>query len=167
MQADTLAEVRTGLSGERIVTLGIGQEMYGIAIENVESVVRWEPLTRLPRMPRFLAGIYSLRSQVIPIMDMRLRLDLPAAACTPNHRIVIIRVGDLTVGLIVDSVREVVWIEAAQIETRVPLVSDREDAAAAYIRGIANLPQGFVILLDVACLLSTGERTQLTRLKTN
>src|SRR5689334_21836009 len=113
MQMETGIGTQAALSGERIVTLGIGQEVYGIAIERVESVVRWEPLTRLPRLPRFLAGLYNLRGQVVPVIDLRLRLELPAGECRPNHRIVITRSEDMTVGLIVDAVREVMWVEAA------------------------------------------------------
>ncbi len=166
MQTATISETASAPTGERIVTLGIGQEIYGITIDLVESIVRWEPLTRLPRLPRFLAGIYNLRGQVVPVIDLRIRLGLPADECGPNHRIVITHFGELTVGLIVDSVREVVWVEAAQIETKVPLISEGEGTEADYLRGVANLPQGFIILLNIARLLSTGECSQLARLKT-
>ncbi|HZP83793.1 MAG TPA: chemotaxis protein CheW [Chthonomonadaceae bacterium] len=151
--------------GEQVVTVCLGQETYGIAIEDVESIVRWEPLTRLPRLPRFLAGLLPLRGQVIPVIDLRARLDLPAGESAGDRRIVIVRVQEATVGLIVDAVREVIRVEAGQIETKLPLISGLDAESAAYLRGVANLPQGFVILLALTELLSTDERTQLARLE--
>lgn len=150
-----------------MVTVHIAQEAYGIPITLIESIVRWEPLTRLPRMPRFLAGLYNLRGKPIPVVDMRDRLDLPVEPCGDQQRIVITRIGDNIIGLIVDAVREVLWIAASCMETHVPLVShDANSGEAAYLRGVANLPQGFVILLDLEKLFSTKEQKEITKLET-
>jgi purine-binding chemotaxis protein CheW len=155
----------TGESGERVVTVCIGNEIYGIPIELVESIVRWEPLTHLPRLPHFVSGIYSMRGKAIPVIDLRKRLAVHADECGPEHRIVITHIHNIVVGLIVNSVREVTWIESDQMETKLPLISNEGGSSDSdYLRGVAHLAQGFVILIDLAQLLSISEQNLLTSL---
>lgn len=158
----TTEPIRSSAAGEQIVTVCLSTETYGIPIHLVESIVRWEPLTRLPRLPAFLAGILSLRGQAIPVVDLRLRLELPATECGPEQRIVIVSLDGMQIGLIVDGVREVLWVEATRIEANVPMITGASESD--YLRGVANLPQGFVILLALDRLLSTGERDALATL---
>lgn len=169
MATQTLAVPAAATSvaaSHQIVTVRIGKEIYGVPIDCVESIVRWEPLTRLPRLPRSMAGILNLRGKVVPVVDLRIRLELPADECGTDHRVVITRVGNLVVGWIVDAVREVIWVESSQIESNVPLITEGASGEVLdCLQGVANLPQGFVILLDLSRLLSRAEQNQLTKLE--
>ncbi len=158
--------MNTNDGGARYVTVRLANETYGLPIEDVESVVRWEALTRLPRMPKFLAGLLKLRGNAIPVIDLRLRLDLPTTSADADNRIVILRMNGLLVGLIVEGVREVVWIKESQIETKVTMLAGfNEDGKDSYLYGVANLAEGFIILLDLNGILDSKETNALAKLE--
>lgn len=159
-------DIRISQSGARYVTVRLADETYGLPIESVESIVRWETLTRLPRMPKFIIGLLNLRGSAIPVMDLRTRLELPAQTSESENRIVIVHINGILIGMVVEAVRQVVWIENALIETNLPMVSScHEEGKDSYLHGVANLADGFVILLDLSGLLDSKEFSALEKLE--
>lgn len=147
-------------AGARAVTITLGSETYALPIEVIEGVLPWEPLTRVPRMPDFMAGIFTARGTVVPVVDLRVRLGLDASAADSNHRIVLVQIGETRVGFIVDRVKEVVWMPEERIERCVSMVSSADHDL---MNGIANLEQGLVILLNPERVLTQKEQKRLAK----
>jgi purine-binding chemotaxis protein CheW len=148
---------------ERIVTFALADETYAVSIDPIESIMRWEPLTRLPRMPRFMAGIYNLRGRTIPVIDLRTRLGLPAENFGDKQRIVVANLNGLMFGLIVDGVKQVLTIPSDSIESDIALILHLEENS--YLRGVIHLPTGLAILLDLEHVISKKERVRLQSLQ--
>ncbi len=152
---------------ERILTFSLGRERYGLPLEFVESIEPRSTITPLPNSPHFLVGIFSVRGTVIPVMSLRLRLGIePVAeqAESEADRFVIITEREShKLGLMVDAVHGVVPISSGWIESDIALITGR--AGSEYLAGVLNLAgSGFVILLDLANLLSPKERDSLEEL---
>lgn len=105
----------------QFVEFKLGQEEYGIDILQVKTIERMMPITRVPKAPRFVEGVINLRGEIVPVIDLRKRFDLPITETTENTRIIIVSVDDITVGMIVDSATEVVQLDQDSIEPAPPL----------------------------------------------
>jgi purine-binding chemotaxis protein CheW len=112
----------------------------------------------VPRAPAFVEGVINLRGRVIPVIDLRRRFNLPAAAHTRASRIVVVEIGDQVVGLVVDGVSEVLRVDTALVEPPSPVVAGID---SEYLQGIARLPERLVILLDLDRVLAREERRAL------
>ncbi len=149
-------------SGSRVVTVQLGAETFGLPIDRVEGIVPWEPLTRVPRMPAFVAGVLSVRGRVLPIIDLALRLGGVATGADDAHRrIVIMQYDDQWVGYIVDSVNEVRWVPTSAVSADVPVVASCE---GEFMSGIAQLGDDLVIMLRPEKLLSNDEQRRAMKL---
>jgi len=149
------------LEDNQVVTVLIGAEVFGLPIESVEAIIGWEPLTQLPKMPVFLSGLISVRGSILPVMDLRTRLDMEATSPTSSHRILMLNVESVRFGAIVDAVCSVERLSEATIERSIPLaVSFADD----YFAGVVNRESGMVILLNPAGLLTHSERDHLDKL---
>jgi purine-binding chemotaxis protein CheW len=142
----------------QLVVFQLGVELYGVEIACVHEIVRMQSITRVPRAPAFVEGVINLRGRVIPVIDLRLRFNLPAAAHTRASRIVVVEIGDQVVGLVVDGVSEVLRVNTALIEPPSPVVAGID---SEYLQGIARLPERLVILLDLDRVLAREERRAL------
>lgn len=139
----------------QLVVFSVADETYGIDIHRVREIIRVPEITRVPRTPDFVEGVVNLRGSVIPVLDLRKRFGFPASEGDSNQRIVVIEMGDQTVGIIVDSVSEVLQIDVAEIEPPSPYVISVD---SQYIAGIAKFNDKLIILLDVNRVLSTEEK---------
>ncbi len=133
----------------RYLTFLLGEEIYGIAIGNVIEIIGILPVTPLPGAPDYLKGIMNLRGKIIPVIDVRLKFKKSAAEYDERTCIVVVEVQEMTVGLIIDEVSEVLTIEAQDI---VPPPSLKE-AHSNYINGISRTDGKVKLLLDCAALL--------------
>lgn len=143
-----------------VFTLG-GQE-FGLAISAVEEVARLsEEVTRLPKSPDFLKGVVNLRGVVLPIIDQRRRFDLPANDEAEGRRLVVVRMGSNIAGFIVDSVSEVLRVQASDIEPPPDVV-----VSSRVLEGVINLEATgrMILLLDPSQLLNRTERGLLDAL---
>ena len=145
----------------QLVVFDLAREHYGVDIAAVEGIIKLQAITAVPQAPAFVEGVTNLRGKVLPVVDLRRRFGLPAAAATKETRIVVVEMGGATVGIVVDGVSEVLRVEPEAVEPPAPLVTT---ADSAYIRGIAKVDQRLIILLDLAKILSTGEQSDLRRL---
>ncbi|MEK8034806.1 chemotaxis protein CheW [Ideonella sp. DXS29W] len=118
-----------------VLTARVGHEEYGLDILAVQEIRRYEPATRVANSPEHLLGVVDLRGVVVPIVDLRLHLGVPAAV-GPGTVTVIVNVGPRTVGLVVDAVSEVVNLAAEQIRPPPAIVSSDR---TAFIVGLVSL----------------------------
>src|SRR5579872_5455261 len=105
-------------SGEvvQVVSFRLGNEEYGVDISQVQEIIRMVEITHVPRAPRFMEGVINLRGQLIPIIDLRTRFGMPRTDHTKSKRIVVTEIGSKRVGIVVDSVSEVINIPIENVE---------------------------------------------------
>lgn len=137
------------------LTLGLAGETFGISIRNVREILDMRPISRLPHAPHFLLGMIDVRGSGYPIVDLRLKLDLPSVTATDATRIIILDVpiGDRVVGVgfVADCVYEVTDIDESTMEP-VPSVGGRWQSD--YIARIGRKGDKFVIIFDLARLMA-------------
>jgi purine-binding chemotaxis protein CheW len=136
----------------QFVVCVVADERYGIQVDRVHEIIRLPAITALPGADLAFSGVINLRGRVIPVMDLRLQLGLPAAPPTRLSRIVVADTDGAQIGLVVDAVNEVVRIQASAIEATPALTAT---AAAEHLTGIARMTDGLIILLDLERLLAS------------
>ena len=141
----------------QIVVLHLGEELYGVDIAAIYTVITPHAITPVPRTPDFIAGVMNLRGRIVPVIDLRRRFGLPATE-GQGRRIVIVDVEGLTAGLIVDDVTEVLRLPDAAVDAPSRLVASAESDC---ILGVGRIPaagegeERLIILLDVYRTLVT------------
>jgi purine-binding chemotaxis protein CheW len=148
----------SGVTELQFVVFKLGSEEYGVPITQVKEINRLTTTTKVPRSPMFVEGIINLRGQIIPIIDMKLRFDLPQTEYTNDARIIVIQAGNHTFGVEVDLVSEVLRINTNNIEPAPHIVCSID---SKYITGVAKVGQRLLILLDLDMLLSDEEKAQM------
>jgi purine-binding chemotaxis protein CheW len=140
------------------LTLGLDGETFGIGIRNVREILDMRPISKLPHAPNFLLGMIDVRGSSYPIVDLRIKLDLPAVPATEATRIIILDVpmGNrfVGVGFVAYCVFEVTGIDESQIEPP-PTVGGRWKSD--YLAGIGKKGDGFVIIFDLAKLMTSSQ----------
>lgn len=136
------------------VTFRLNEEIYGINVMLVQEVLRVTEIAPVPGAPSYVIGIINLRGNVVTVIDTRMRFGLPPQDMDDSTRIVIIETDNQTVGIVVDSVSEVVDVYANEIETA-PNVGN--DETARYIEGVVSRSEELLILVDLNKLLTDDE----------
>jgi len=136
----------------KIVAFKLGEEEYGIDVNLVQSIERINQITRVPNAPIYVEGVINLRGNVIPIIDLRSKLNLEEAAHTANTRVIITKYEDIELGLIVDQTTDVIDVVEDTIE---PISSSGLDGD--YFGGIAKIESRLIILLKLAELLNVAD----------
>ncbi len=142
----------------KYLTFGLGKEEYGIDIRHVTEIIGIQNITDLPDMPNYVKGIINLRGKVIPVIDVRLRFGMPERDYDERTCIVVVTIRNMPVGLIVDSVAEVLDIPAEQIE---PPPQVRKGEGSRYVQGLGHVGDTVKILLDIGDLLYDEELEQI------
>jgi len=146
-----------------LVVFDLANEHYGVDIAAVEGIIKMQPITLVPRAPEFIEGVTNLRGKVLPVLDLRKRFGLPAAATTKDSRIVVVEMNATTVGIVVDGVSEVLQLAPEAVEPPSPLVTTVD---SAFIKGIAKFAERLIILLDLGKVLTLHEKGELHTLPT-
>ena len=129
------------------IVIKIGEEQYGIDIKYIYNIVRMQQITRVPKVAPYLRGVINLRGEVIPVMSLRLKMDLPIDEITKATRIIVLKVEqEGMIGVIVDEVKEVVTLDNSQIEK---VSYDSKEDKVNYINGIGKYEGGLISLLDL------------------
>lgn len=139
------------------VTFTLQDEIYGINVMQVQEVLRETEVAPVPGAPHYVMGIINLRGNVVSVIDARIRFGLPAIESTDLTRIIVIEVQQHIIGILVDSVAEVIDINPGEIETA-PNVGT--DETSRYIDGVVSRDDQLYILVDLNKLLSTEEWDQ-------
>ena len=126
------------------VTFQLENESYGINVMQVQEILRYSEIAAVPGAPDYVVGIINLRGNVVTVIDTRSRFGLMPADITDNSRIVIIEADKQVIGILVDSVSEVVYLKNSEIEAA-PHVGTEE--SSQFIQGVTNRDGGLLILL--------------------
>ncbi len=132
----------------------VADEQYGVNIDDLQEVIKLPEITSVPRVAEAVLGIFSLRGTIVPLLDLRLVLNLDARELTKQARILVVRADGDWVGLVVDRVVGVVRIEAEQIE--VPPFR-AEEGTADQIEGVGRVDDQMIIVLGVGAVIKTME----------
>jgi purine-binding chemotaxis protein CheW len=143
------------------VTFKLQEETYGINVMQVQEVLRYTDIAPVPGAPEYVLGIINLRGNVVTVIDTRGRFGLVSSDVTENSRIVIIEADKQVIGILVDSVAEVVYLKASEIDTA-PNVGT--DESAKFIQGVSNRDGELLILVDLNKLLSDEEWDDISSL---
>jgi purine-binding chemotaxis protein CheW len=154
------------VQADQYLTFTLAEETFAIEIVKVREVIDYVHLTRVPRMPVFLRGVINLRGSVVPVIDLRLTLNMPSVEKTVDTCIIIAEVnmggGSLHLGMLADSVQEVIDIDPSQIDPPPRLGSMLN---TDFIRGMGKREEGFFIILNIDQVLSSDEVATIEGMK--
>lgn len=145
--------VKDTLKG-RFLTFSLGEESYGIEIKHVKEIIGIQAITEMPELPNYIKGIINLRGKIIPIMDVRLRFKKEPQEYSDRTCVVVVEIDDLSLGLIVDEVAEVMAIPAENI---VDTPQMGHGGSNKYIKKIGKVDDDVKLLLECADLLVDRE----------
>jgi len=134
----------------RFLTFQLDKEVYGIELKFVTEIIGIQPITSIPDVPDYIQGIINLRGEIIPVMDVRLRFKKNFREYTDRTCVIVINVQDLSVGLIVDSVSEVISIP----ESEIVAPPDVGKEGNKFIRGVGKVGNEVKLLLNCEKLLN-------------
>ena len=150
-------EVKKDTSNDEVlqwVTFQLEEETYGINVMQVREVLRYTEIAPVPGAPDYVLGIINLRGNVVTVIDTRSRFGLMEGEVTDNTRIIVIESERQVIGILVDSVAEVVYLRSSEIDTT-PSVGT--DESAKFIQGVSNRDGKLLILVDLNKLLTDDE----------
>lgn len=150
-----MIEEKAATDKVQLVLFTIGAEDYGLDVGQVQEIVRPLPVTRVPRAPACIEGVINLRGNIIPVINVHNRLGCPCGENGHNTRIIIACCEEVVIGLIVDEVKGVTYIERGSIESPAAL----EQLQASYWQGIAKQEGRLILLLDLASILADAGST--------
>lgn len=134
----------------QFVTCHVDGEEFAVDILSVQEIIRMVEITKVPKAPSFVEGVINLRGRIIPVLDLRRRLGVPGTERTAQSRIVVVMVRGRAVGLVVDSVSEVLRIPKSAME---PAPALGATVGAEFIQGVGRLEDRLLTLLDLKRLL--------------
>ena len=149
-------------AGSQLVTFYLAGEEFGLPISKVKEIVSVPAITHLPKAPDYIEGIANLRGNILPLVNLRLLFGLPFEERTDDTRVVVVEINGRAMGIIVDRVLEVMFVDSAHIAP--PPAISRSSSEANYLQGVARLDHGkrLVLLLDGEQLLPAIEYSQST-----
>lgn len=142
----------------KYLTFKIGNEDYGIEISHVTEIIGIQEITNVPELPDYLKGIINLRGKIIPVMDVRLRFKKEPIEYNDRTCVIVIDINDISIGLIVDTVSEVLNINEENI---VPPPDVKTGFHNRYVKGIGKVEDKVKLLLDCEKILSEEELDEL------
>ncbi len=157
-------EVKKDASNDEVlqwVTFQLEEETYGINVMQVREVLRYTEIAPVPGAPDYVLGIINLRGNVVTVIDTRSRFGLMEGEVTENTRIIVIESERQVIGILVDSVAEVVYLRSSEIDTT-PSVGT--DESAKFIQGVSNRDGKLLILVDLNKLLTDDEWDEMAHL---
>jgi purine-binding chemotaxis protein CheW len=146
----------------QLVTFQLGEEHYGIDIMMVDGIVRAQEVRPIPNAPTYVEGIFNLRGEIIPIINLHKRFHLRKAELSEEDQLlsgfIIIDINGMKLGVIIDKVSRVVTVETSKIQPPPQMLSG---IGAEYIQGVYNREDGYLIVLDILRLFDPKELQQL------
>jgi purine-binding chemotaxis protein CheW len=146
------------------VTFAIGEETYGVEVLKVQEIIGMTQITHVPNSMDFMKGVINLRGSVVPVVDMRIKFRMDEREYDAFTVILIVEVQERLIGLIVDSVSDVVGIPVESLQETPHFSANIE---TDYIKGIGNRDDQLIIILDVDLILSSEELERMERERVN
>jgi len=132
-----------------LITFEVEGQLFGLDIITIREIRAWTPVTRLPRVPSYVAGVVNLRGTVLPVMDLAARLGWGATELTSRHVVIVTHHQGQARGLIVDAVSDIVTIAEDALQ---PPPSTAGDAIVPFLEGLAAVEDRMVMVLDLAAI---------------
>ncbi|MDN3378168.1 MULTISPECIES: chemotaxis protein CheW [unclassified Pseudoalteromonas] len=143
------------------VTFKLESETYGVNVMQVQEILRYTEIAPVPGAPSYVLGIINLRGNVVTVIDTRARFGLMSAETTDNSRVLIIEAEEQVIGILADSVAEVVYLRSSEIDSA-PNIGTEE--SAKFIQGVSNRDGELLILVDLNKLLNDEEWDELSNI---
>ena len=144
---------------DKFLTFTVGKEDYGLEIYHVTEIIGIQKITEVPDMPDYVKGVINLRGKVIPIMDVRKRFNFEERAYDERTCIVVVNINDTSLGLVVDTVKEVSDIPEKNIQ---PPPDIAEGNRQFFISGLGKIDEEVKILLDAEKLLTKSDMSKVS-----
>lgn len=143
------------MAENQFVIFRLGDERYAVDILNVGGISEFREVTKVPNAPYFIDGIINLRGDIIPIINLKKRFNIPEKQADSDTRIIINNIAGKDVGFVVDEASQVIKIDDAEIEDAPDIIkgSDRQ-----YIQGVGKVNEQIVILLNLEKILNEDEQ---------
>jgi purine-binding chemotaxis protein CheW len=148
-------------SGIEALAFTLGNEEYGINILKVQEIRGYDTVTRIANAPDFIKGVINLRGVIVPIVDMRIKFNLGAPTYDQFTVVIILNIGDRVVGMVVDSVSDVIGLNPEQIK---PAPEMGSALNTDYLIGLGTIDERMLILVDIDKLMSSEEMGLMERL---
>ena len=150
----------------QLVTFQLGEELYGINIMDVKEIVRVQAIRAIPNAPAYVEGIFNLRSEIIPIVNLHKRFHLKKIIASEDDELlsgfIILNIDGMKLGIIIDRVSRVVTIEKEDVQRPPQMVSG---IGAEYIKGVVRQEEGYLIILNIRDLFNPKELQKILDLR--
>ena len=150
----------------QLVTFQLGEELYGINIMDVKEIVRVQSIRPIPNAPSYVEGIFNLRSEIIPIINLHKRFHIKKLISSEEDELlsgfVILDIDGMKLGIIIDRISRVITIEDDEIQPPPQMLTG---IGAEYIRGVVRQEQGYLIILNIRDLFNPKELQKIAELR--
>ncbi len=146
----------------QLVIFKLGHEEYGVNIMQVQEIGEYKQPIKVPNAPAFIEGIINLRGDVIPIISLHKRFNIPKSELSDLTRLIVINVEDRKVGFVVDDASEVLTINSSNVEDAPAMIAG---ADRKYISGVGKVGERILIVLDLNKLFNEDEHSQIQTLE--
>jgi len=155
---DIQKNVNANVDGTQYIVVKVANEQYGIDIGSIDNIVRMQRITRVPKSQKYYMGVINLRGDVVPVMNLRMKLGMEQIDYTNSTRIIITKFeGNAYIGFIVDEVMQIVNLKDEELES--PSFNKNADAEQ-YITGIGKNDGLLISILDMNALVNEGQAAQ-------
>jgi purine-binding chemotaxis protein CheW len=138
----------------QFISFAIGDDQYGVDIMAVREIKGWSEITHLPNQPAHVRGVLNLRGIIVPIIDLRCRFGQGLTEAKPTHIVIIVQIGNRSVGLLADRVLDIVSFDSANIQS-VPRIA--QASRVNFLSGLVTVEGAMIALIDLANLLSFSD----------
>lgn len=154
----------TNVTGDllQLVIFQLGGEEFGVEIVKVQEIIRMPEITHIPQSPDFVEGVINLRGKIIVVVNLDKRFNLNLKEADENSRIIVVEIGNNVVGMIVDSVNEVLRIPKSNVEPAPDLILSQ--ISRDYLKGVGKIDDRLLILLDLARVMTIEEMNEIAAL---
>ncbi|WP_292486871.1 chemotaxis protein CheW [Methanohalobium sp.] len=146
----------------QLVAFNLGDEEFGVDIMQVQEIIRTQEVTRIPQAPDFVKGVINIRGKIIVVVSLDKCLGLDSRETDEHSRIIVVEVGGSVVGMVVDSVSEILSIQESNIEPAPDIIASKINAD--YLKGVGKLENRLLILLDLEKILTEEQVNQISQL---
>jgi purine-binding chemotaxis protein CheW len=156
--AETGYDLEEDTQKGKYLTFTVGSEVYGLEIQYITEIIGIQKITQMPELPEYMKGIINLRGKIIPVMDMRIRFKKEPREYNDRTCVIVVEIKGLSVGLIIDSVSEVISIPDQNI-VKPPQINN--EIGNRYIKGIGKVVNEVKLLIDCEKLFTSYELDDL------